>query len=745
MFVLFVLLVGMAASAAQHPRVALAAPLPASCAPNSGSATISGTVTGPGAIPLNNVQVTAYTTYGNSGGSVYTNASGNYQVSGLLAGTYIVQFKAGSGAYAAEWYDDQASPLSATPVTVSDGGATSGINAQLGLGAQFSGQVVGEGSGPLQSLRVNVYDSSGQSVAGAYTDAAGNYTTSPGLLSGSYRIGFDGSGSYLGEYYNDKPSLEAADALAVTAPAVRTGVDATLARGGQISGRVTDAGTGLPLVSVSVSASGRNGSGYAYTDASGNYTIDGLGSGSYQVVATPLSDSINLVGSQQNVTVSAPNTVSGVDIAMVPGGTITGRVTAVGGTPLKDISVNVLGSDYGNYVYTDASGVYTATALPSGNYRVLFRPSDYVPEAYHNQFDFGQANPIPVVAPNTVGGIDAELAKGGAVSGTVTDATSGLPIEHIFVEVLDANGDRVETANTKADGTYQTDPVLPNGSYRVRFNADERFASCAYVTEYYNHKLNLASSNPVNITAPNIRDHIDAALTRGSIIFGKLTDASTGAPITSGTVRIYNADGTFAMFGGLTFLGGYHSKTGLPSGSYRVQFSDYDGSYVDEFYNDKPSLAAANPVVLTAPNDLTGIDAALAKGGVIAGHVTAAGTGAPFTAGSVAVYDIAGNEVGYGSIQADGSYTVLDGLASGSYRVAVVPFSGEEAGALSISGAQPRLASVDASQLLGYITTFYHRTVAPSAAAAVHVTAPSSTNGIDIAVLHGVLIPLTRR
>ena len=741
---ILVLLIGIAASAAQAPMIALAAIQPASCAPDSGSGTISGTVTAPGGVPLNQVEVTAYTICGDRGGYASSDASGTYQVTGLIAGSYIIQFKPGTGGYAAEWYNNQPTALTAAPVSVSTAGTTSGINAQMELGARFSGQVTGEGAGPLQSAQVSVYDSGGQYIASAYTDAAGNYTTNPGLATGSYRLKFEAY-SYLSEYYNHKPSLATATALAVTAPALTAGINATLANGGKISGRVTSAASGLPLSNISVSASGADDSGNDYTDASGNYTIIGLSSGSYSVEAAPIFDE-NLIGTPTTVTVTAPNTQSNVDFTLAPGGTLTGRVTDVGGTPLNSITVFVGNQDgsYQNYVYTNASGIYTATALPSGDYRAFFRPSAFIPESYNNQPEYYQGDPIPVSAPNTVGGIDAVLELGGAVRGTVTDAATGLPIKDIFVEVLDANGGRVESTYTQADGTYQTATTLPSGSYKVRFNADGRFASCAYVTTYYNNQLTATGANLVNISAPNLVDHIDAALGRGSMIFGKVTDAATGAPITSGSVRIYNADGTFAMFGRLSFLGGYHNETGLPSGSYRVKFSDNAGGYVDEFYNDKLSLATANPVVLTAPNDLTGIDAALAKGGLITGHVTASDTGAPFTDGYIVVYDSGGEQVGYGQIEDDGSYTVPDGLASGDYRVAAVPYSFNGQGRVGLARAQARLAAVS-RQALGYTTTFYQGSVALSAATAVPVVAPNSTNGIDIAVLHGILLPITRR
>ncbi|HEU5014738.1 MAG TPA: carboxypeptidase regulatory-like domain-containing protein [Roseiflexaceae bacterium] len=742
-FVTVALLVG--SMGVLRPTVARAAPAAASCVPDSGSATISGTVTDPASMPVKTVLVTAYTSYGDRGGYAYTDASGVYQITGLIGGSYILKFEPQSGDYATEWYNNKPDPQDATPVVVADGGAVTGINAQLDPGARFSGQVSGVGGGGLSGVSVSVYDAAGQRVASAYSDATGVYTTSPGLPSGSYRIQFDRAYGFLSSFYNDKPTLETADAIAVTAPELRTGINAVLARGGAINGKVSDAATGLPLTNIAISANGENGSGYDYTDATGTYTITGLATGAYSVTAAPVFDDVNLIGAPQSATVVAPNTTANVNFTLAAGGTITGRVTGPGGTPLKDITVFVGNQDgsYQNYVYTNATGVYTATGLPSGQYKVLFRPSAYIPEAYNNKPDFGDADPISVTAPNTVTGIDAMLDQGSAVSGKVTDASTGLPVKDVFVEVLDQNGQRVETAFTQADGSYQTEPTLPSGSYKVRFNADERFASCAYVTAYYNNKTSVETADQVVVSAPNPMTNINAALNRGSIIFGKVTDAASGAPITSGQVTVYDAAGEFVMFGRLSFLGGWHTETGLPSGSYRVKFSDTDGGYIDEFYNDKPSLASATPITLSAPTDHVGIDAALAKGATISGRVTAADTAAPFTQGTVVVYDTDGAEVGSAFIEEDGSYHVPNGLASGNYRVGVIPYDAEGEGELSAASARGVHGAVE--QRSPYTVTYYRNTGLLASATPVALTAPTATTGIDIAMLRGTWLPLTQR
>jgi hypothetical protein len=383
--------------------------------------------------------------------------------------------------------------------------------------------------------------------------------------------------------------------------------------------------------------------------------------------------------------------------------------------------------------------------MPSGQYFVLFRPSNLVEETYNDHLlQSDQRDLVTVTAPNTVTGIDAVLAEGASISGKVTDAGTNTPIKDVFVEVLDANGQRIDTAFTQADGSYHTGPKLPPGNYKVRFNADERFASCAYVTEYYNDKFTLESADNVVVSGPGDIPNINAGMTRGSNMFGRVTDAGTGAPITQGSVLIYDSAGKLAQFGRLTMTGGWYSETALPSGQYYIFFRDNEGGYIDEYYNDKPSLATADPVTVTAPNDVTGIDAALAQGAQISGRVTTADTGQPFTYGYVVVYNSSGEDVGSASINDDGTYTVMDGLATGSYIVGVIPYDFEGQGVASVLSLDPQGVPLEQA-LPGYAATFYGGKITSTAATPVTVTAPSTTSGIDISMLHGIWLPLVPR
>jgi len=303
-----------------------------------------------GGSPLKDVSVVAYDSNGNYVSNDWTDATGVYTVTRLPAGTYRLYIGpdsfGASATFLAEFYNNKSSLVTADPVNVTAGVVTSHIDAVLDRGGQITGRVTAaDSAGPLQGVSISVYDSHGFYRGDATTNASGVYTTS-GLTAGNYRVEFStkfGSGTardYLGEYYNDKSSLATADTVPVTAPNLTGGINAALARGGKISGRVTAGDTGEPLSGIGVSAYDSTGKDvqYASTDSSGNYTITGLSPGNYRVrfygVCIYFSDSRTTktyFGEYYNdklslatadwVPVTAPNTTSGID-AVLAGGTL---------------------------------------------------------------------------------------------------------------------------------------------------------------------------------------------------------------------------------------------------------------------------------------------------------------------------------------------------------------------------------------------------------------------------------------
>ena len=115
-------------------------------------------------------------------------------------------------------------------------------------------------------------------------------------------------------------------------------IDFSLPQGGSISGTVTDEATGQPVANAHVWANqydccgGGNGTD---TDASGNYTIDGLAPGDYRVgVHSPGGGLVGeFYASTTNwndavrVSVAAATTTAGIDFSLDGGEAIAGRVT----------------------------------------------------------------------------------------------------------------------------------------------------------------------------------------------------------------------------------------------------------------------------------------------------------------------------------------------------------------------------------------------------------------------------------
>jgi hypothetical protein len=158
---------------------------------------------------------------------------------------------------------------------------------------------------------------------------------------------------------------------------------------------------------------------------------------------------------------------------------------------------------------TNAAGEYEIGGLPSGEYIVEFWASylGYAPQFYNGVSSFEDADEI-TVGSGTVSGIDAELQKGGAVEGRVTDATTGAGINEVVVCAFS----RVIAGNcgqTNAAGNYAV-IGLATGSYGVEFWAEP----IGYPTLFYSQQANPANANLVGVTAPGITSGINAQLSK---------------------------------------------------------------------------------------------------------------------------------------------------------------------------------------------------------------------------------------
>ncbi len=674
---------------------------------------ISGTVTDAGTgLPLGGVEVDIY----NSAGSLvtYGYASSVTGVltgfSGLPSGTYHAVTYNYLG-YIDELYNNIACPgsctvTSGTAISVTVGMTTTGIDFALAAGGRISGTVTDAGTAlPLTSTSVYVYSSSGSQVTRGYTDSSGVYTTESGLPSGTYYARTSNSKGYIDELYNNiacpgSCTATSGTAITVTVGMTTSGIDFGLARGGGITGTVTDAGTGLPLANVDVDIYSSAGSyvTYGYTNSSGVYTsYRGLSSGTYYArtwnasgYIDELYNNISCPGGSCTVTsgtpisVTAGTTTTGIDFGLAAGGRISGTVSDAGtGLPLGGVYVYVYNSAGSSMTYgrTDCMGVYTTySGLPPGTYYArTWNSLGYIDKLYDNISCPGGActvasgTAITVSAGATTTGIDFGMARGGRISGTVTDAGTSLPLAEVAVYVHNSTGGSVTSVSTDSSGVYTTYSGLPSGTYYARTSNYQ-----GYFDELYNDipcpggSCTVTSGTAISVTLGTTTTGIDFGLARGGRISGTVTDAGTSLPLAGVLVYVYNSSGSQVTNGYTNSSGVYTSYSGLSSGTYYAVTWNSLG-YVDELYNNIScpggacTVTSGTAISVTVGATTTGIDFSLAAGGRISGTVTDAATTLPLDNLQVRVYNSSGTQVTSGYTDSSGVYVTSSGLLSGTY------------------------------------------------------------------------------
>ena len=365
-------------------------------------------------------------------------------------------------------------------------------------------------------------------------------------------------------------------------------------------------------------------------------------------------------------------------------------------------------------VTAENGGEYTISGLPSGSYAVEFSSGagagggySYLPQYYGGKASYSEATLVSVIAPGATLGIDAAMSPAplaGQITGRVTSAVGGAALSSVEVSAEEVTGSGEGHAITNAYGEY-TISGLSAGSYNVEFSAD-------------GENYLIQSDGGVSVVAGGTTSEVDAAMSPGGLITGRVTAASGGAALANIEVCVTGPAGG----GGCTTTnaGGEYTISGLSTNSYDVKFSPgrhEDGNYAPQYYSGRSSYSEATPVSVTAGSTTSGIDAEMQSGGEIAGRVTAASGGAPLANISVCAYaydrqplpDTHSIECAVDTMtrtNAGGEYTV-SGLSTGSYGVEF--FRPDE----------------------NYLTQYYDGVSSWSEAEAVSVTVGSTTSAID--------------
>jgi len=555
-----------------------------------------------------------------------TDANGDYTITGLRQGDYIVLFTSCAGGdYLPEYYDDVQMRSQAEPVAVATGQDTPDIDAELNLGGKIGGTVSGPGNVPADHICVEIYSQDGQYVGNYQTDESGLYETGP-LAAGGYKVGFEDceTGEFKSEFYNDKANLDTANVVTVTAEQT-TPANAVLALSGAISGRVTGPGN-APLEGICVSVRDQSNDyvNDADTNEDGEYRIGGLGTGQYKVRFRPCGNNVieeyyndkPTFAAADNVAVTDGSTTANINAQLAAGASFSGTLTDEQGDPLSDVCVDAINAE-GNYVddtETDENGEYALRGLGAGTYRAQFYycggPVNVAGEFYDDKASFATATPISLTAGSNRANVDAQLAPGAAIEGTVTDEDDD-PLDYVCVTAYDAEGNYSGSGYTGGgDGGHYAVMGLRAGAYRLVFEGCD---GQNVVREFYDDKRSLAEATPVSVATGATTAGIDVQLATGGTVTGVVT-GTNGAPVADICITGLDADGNY-LSGSYTQEDGTYLMDQLPEGDVRVFFEpcEADMNYLGEYYDNKATLASANAVAVVKEEITPGIDAVLAS------------------------------------------------------------------------------------------------------------------------------------
>jgi protocatechuate 3,4-dioxygenase beta subunit len=460
----------------------------------------------------------------------------------------------------------------------------------------------------------------------------------------------------------------------------------------RLQGTVTAADTGVPLENVGVTRRTKPGLNSPYftidrTDAAGDFLADlpvyqnpgpyyiGLlpPKGRYAEFVlkeplTPKSGDVITLNLQVPVGAAIEGTVTDVESGLPVSGTAVLAYTG-GAVVFPEMTSNITGED----------GRYRIEGLSEGAYGLrVVGPKTLSPQgswAYAISFLGGSFHPaqggtISVASASTYE-VDMSIERGVSITGRVTDAANGDPVEGATVSpyIVDEEGSsyfaqQLRTA-TDADGGYTLLGLAPNARYKllVRPPADRPDLLAQWINNrQFEEDATVVQTSPSGLT-------VDVALEAGAMISGQVRGAGNGPPIANAEVLVeWLSDDNIADCGlaatqcrpFYTDDQGVYTLPALYSGTYALSFlADFD----DEVYVD---AEAAVTVTVSAPGTYTDIDGVLSKGGEISGRVMDP-EGNPLTGVSVRIFQEDGTFWDILQTDKDGMYGDL--LPAGRYQL----------------------------------------------------------------------------
>jgi hypothetical protein len=440
--------------------------------------TIAATVSVPNAAALPNVSAVLVDANGQADTAAAvsgpSNVSGNseqftFSNVTVSASYYVYFYDATAADNLAPAFAGGATLSTATGVTMpAAAGAVTAAGATMVAGGEITGTVTNASTSTALSggTVTAIPTEDGAAVdSGFLTDGTGKLTVSgnsytlTGLPAGQYVLQYANaatSPSFPRVYYVGSGVTQligAATDVSVTTGSAAQTVNFAVPEAGTVSGTVLASGSSAPLAGVIVQFYTSSGDPVVRTTTAvgGTYAESDLLPGTYKLSFTQTNPSLPLalqyysgastLAKANAVTVVAGSTLANINVALLPGGGISGTVVAARGeAPVGNTGVYVMDSsgDVLARTTTGSDGTYSVTNLPAGAYYVEFgAPNDqdltllsnsalaqfgYTPEFYGAKLSLAGAKAVTVSSALTTTKINGALLPASATS-------VGLPTE----------------------------------------------------------------------------------------------------------------------------------------------------------------------------------------------------------------------------------------------------------------------------------------------------------------------------
>jgi hypothetical protein len=656
-------------------------------------------------------------------GQDITDATGEFEIAGLTAGSYLVGTQ--PDGYRGEVFDNL--PIgdfpNAPPIVLGPDDVRTDIDFALQPLRRISGRVTrASGGAAIEGVSVAAFAPDHSDVASSLTLADGTFELF--APAGSYRVLADGAG-FLGEFSDGTPchiaSCERDAAALVDASTDVTGVDFALIAGARLGGSLRDAVTGTtPTGTIRVQVGFGSGDVLSSTfesvlssDGSWQNAI-GLPAGSYRVFALA-DDGIgyraqafdghdcgdetlaSCEGAASDlVTVAVEQSVTDIDFDLAPTtGRVSGTVTAfAGGAALAGVPVQLASALDGGAqreVLSNLDGSYRFTGVPPGSYVVRAVPDPPLATEYFPNVQclhpFG-CGPFTTASPTTIGvtaggeasGVDFALAPIGVVEVTLRDTVTGAALGG---ELLIERNGVLATAIEPAVGGVPTEVRMPGGG-TMRVAGWGRHDCGAAGDEWCLGRLypdlpcpqlqcRFLVGEPIAVTKGERVKDIVLDMDVGAVVAGMITATADGQPI--GGQFVEAVSGNLQVAAAATDGDGGYALVGLGSGPYAIRTRSF-ATYVDELYDNIPCPAGNCRLIdgtLLSPaigERVDDIDFALAAGAHIAGTVRSTSGDIPLPGARVTVFDAVGAELATTIAGADGSFRT-EAFPSGRYYLEI--------------------------------------------------------------------------